>query len=45
MRLQHVKRVVLTGLPAEEGWPTAAQLLALCKSRPGQPVTFQVCTR
>ena len=41
-RVYHVRRVKLTGVPKEEGWPTAEQLLARCRTRPGQPVTFQV---
>ena len=41
-RVYHVRRVKLTGVPKEEGWPTADQLLARCRTRPGQPVTFQV---
>lgn len=38
-----MKRVQVTGLPKEEGWPRAEQVLALCRTRPGFPVTFQVC--
>ncbi len=41
-RVYHVRRVKLTGVPKEEGWPTAQQLLARCRTRPGQSVTFQV---
>lgn len=37
-----MKRVQITGLPKEEGWPAADQVLALCRTRPGYPVTFQV---
>lgn len=42
VRRQHVKRVQLTGCPKEEGWPRPEQVLALCRTRPGFPVTFQV---